>query len=114
MAKKRRSTIGMNPKKPTEFSDRETAERLVDLLNELLRIDHQAISCLINNRVPANTELANHPTVQTFMDANGFTVGPLGLLNGLCGVTPDGLGHIVAIYSDEDTPVLQRFTLNRE
>ena len=103
---------GANRKRPSDETDVETAERLVKLLNEILKTDPIALACLINNRVPANTSLANHPTVQTFMDGNGFTVGLLGILNGLCGVTADGLGHIVAVYSDDPIPVLLQFALN--
>jgi len=104
--------VGANKKSSSDETDIETAERLVKLLNEILEVDPVALACLINNRVPANMLLANHPTVQTFMDGNGFTVGLLGILNGLCGVTVDGFGHIVAVYSDEPMPVLLRFALN--
>ena len=104
--------VGANSKRPSDATDIETAERLVKLLNEILKIDPIALACLITNRVPANMLLTNHPTVQTFMDGNGFTVGLLGILNGLCGVTADGFGHITAVYSDEPTPTLLRFALN--
>lgn len=58
----------------------------VDYLNELLEIDPTSIQTLIDTRVPCNAEMANHETVQVALaDDNKFTLGPLGLLNGLLG-----------------------------
>ena len=112
MAKKRQSSklLGANPKPVTGVpSNPELAGHLVALLNDALTHDPQAVQCLIDNRVPCNMDLANHPTIQTLCTQNGFSVGLLGLLNGLCGVTSTGSGHIVAVYEDDDLRTLRGF-----
>ena len=104
--------LGGNPKEPSDETDLALARKFVVLLNGMLKQDHQAIQCLVDNRIPCNAKLANHDTVQTLMTDNGFSVGVLGVLNGMCGVTEDGLGHIMATYTDDSIPVLTGFVIN--
>jgi len=48
-----------------------------------LSIDKEAITKLINFRVPCNAEMASHPNVQIWKDSEGnYSVGLLGILNG--------------------------------
>lgn len=63
------------------------ASQVVDLLNDLYRLDPDAMHDLIETRVRCNSLLAAHPTVpaQAPEDGDGGLVGILGLLNGLCG-----------------------------
>lgn len=57
------------------------------VLNEAYQADPQAIHALICGRVPCNTKLANHPTVQVSdnpVAGEGYVVGLLGIINGVC------------------------------
>ena len=81
--------------------DYETARKIVNLLNELLTLDRNAVACLIANRVPCNEALAGHETVQVTLQNEGFNVGLLGLLNGLCGSTEDYAGLIIAHFETD-------------
>jgi hypothetical protein len=80
--------------------DLDLAQRIVDLLNELTELDRPAVAALIANRVPCIRELAEHPTVQVGAQHGGFSVGLLGILNGLCGVNDRGWGVIAAKFED--------------
>jgi hypothetical protein len=73
-----------------------TVRETVDLLNELLGLDHDAIHTLINSRVPCNNNIAEHKTVQVsqYPGDKSPKVGILGILNGLFGVREDGMGAI--------------------
>jgi hypothetical protein len=94
--------------------DKELAQRICDFLNELLELDRPAIAALINNRVPCNQAMADHPTVQIGAEHGGFNVGMLGLLNGLCGVRENLYGLIYAIFDGEQGKFqnLIRFEVN--
>lgn len=72
--------------------DLELADRIIDLMNEALKLDPEAVTALIGSRVPCNEALADHPTIQTGMLECRRLVGMLGFLNGLCGVWgPEGI-----------------------
>lgn len=86
----------------TSNQDPKLAQRICEFLNELLEIDRPAIAALIANRVPCNEELSMHPTVQAGAQHGGFNVGWLGILNGLCGIKPNGQGFINAIFEGDD------------
>jgi hypothetical protein len=81
--------------------DLHTAQRLVDFLNDALQTDPSAISLLVNNRVPCNQAMLEHPTIQ----CGTITVGLLGLLNGFVGVYDEGKrkgwGAIAAITEED-------------
>lgn len=72
--------------------DHKLATRIVRLMNEALELDYRAIKNLINTRVDCGYKLSNHPTIQVGRRRHfqGYTVGLLGLLNGLCGVHKKG------------------------
>lgn len=72
-----------------------TAYDAVDLLNQALFDDREAITKLFEHRVSCNEALAYHPTIQVSED---FQVGFLGLLNGIFGVNESQIGHICAVY----------------
>jgi len=80
--------------------DIELAEKVVDYLNDLLEKDRPAIAALVGNRIPCNEDLADHSTCQIRCQHGGFSVGTLGLLNGLCGIHENGRGAIVAVFDD--------------
>jgi hypothetical protein len=68
----------------------ELANKIIDYLNELTKLDKPAMGALISNRVPCNQQFADHPTCQCSSQNDGFYVGLLGILNGLCGIYDDG------------------------
>ena len=68
-----------------------TAEQMIDLLNDVLKIDPEALQTLLAKRVPCNKELADHPTVQIRDEGdNKYSMSLLGLLNGVFGVIGEG------------------------
>ncbi|SRR6266705_4167600 len=75
-------------------------EIIIQYLNSLIALDSQAISKLIDIRVPVNKEFLKHDTVQILQRGTEENpenvVGLLGILNGLCGVDEEGYGYIVA------------------
>lgn len=71
----------------------------VALLNVALAADPQALSLLVEQRVPCNDALARHPTIMVGSAADGTPLlGLLGLLNGLFGADASGFGAIAAVY----------------
>jgi hypothetical protein len=59
-----------------------TVDRVIELLNELIELDREAVSKLIDARVTCSQPLTDHPTVQVGQREDGtFRVGVLGLLN---------------------------------
>ncbi len=103
------------------------AEAIVALMNELLEMDPVAVSALCHVRVPCNETLAAHPKVQVALlrdpaeaagDADEYSFGLLGLLNGLGGVDYMGRGAIAAYFDDdadfddpETPPRIQQFAV---
>ncbi len=77
-------------------------DQTIEVLNEIIRLDPEAISKLVSVRVKCNTEIANHPTVQVAKIDNDFTVGLLGVINGLFGIDNDGWGAIAAELDDNE------------
>ena len=93
--------------------DLELAQKIVDYMNDLLEIDRPAIASLIANRVPCNEEMGKHPTAQVMIQNDGYALGLLGLLNGLCGTYDSGWGAIAADfeYPKDQASVLKRFRI---
>lgn len=89
------------------MTQEELADLMIERLNEIARHDPEAIAKLIEQRVPCNDEMAEHPTVQVNTDYGGPRVGVLGLLNGLVGAIDEGklkgYGFIAAVYDDNGT-----------
>lgn len=77
-------------------------DETVDFLNELLKTDPLATHSLFSMRTSCNERLADHPTVQvgTIGTSTYHIVGLIGIINGLFGVDDDGVGHIIADYTD--------------
>lgn len=86
--------------------DAKLVRHIVELLQEAIELDRNAVSALVAARVPCNEALANHPTIQVGDSAGCFSVGLLGILNGLCGVDAEDWGA-VAIDVDSDGLVLR-------
>ncbi len=82
------------------------AEDAVNFLNELVKLDSEAISALIQSRVPCNEKMENHWSVQvTGADGGPSLLGFLGVINGLFGTidfgSREGYGPITAVFSDD-------------
>lgn len=77
-------------------------DSILDVLNDLLAADENAISSLVEHRVAANEALADHPTAQVVVCDYGPRIGPsiglLGVLNAIVGADEDGYGYICAEY----------------
>lgn len=58
------------------------------ILNEAYAADPAAIHALICNRVPCSRSLADHPTIQVEVNTvplrESYSVGLLGIINGIC------------------------------
>lgn len=85
------------------------------MLNEAYALDPAAIHALCENRVPCNSKLANHPTIQVgLVPIDGrerYHVGLIGLLNGLF----SGPERVAVVWDDKDktleSPVMTGFTI---
>lgn len=93
-----------------------TLHETIDLLNRLAVIDPDAARALFTAKVSCGQALADHPTIQVSHDGWGFQVGPLGLINGLFGVFPEGhpkagYGPITMVVGPGERP---RFVLTTE
>ena len=93
-------------------------QKLIDFLNEVVKLDPYAVAELLTVKVECNKALAEHPTIQvhvasedpneltglTFLRPGTSRVGILGILNGFCGVYEYGpkknWGPIAARYGD--------------
>ena len=101
------------------LKDAITARDVVDLLNELLKADHDAILGLMNHRERVTDALANHPAVQVREhrgEPSTCSIGLIGLLNGLFGTIEggyyDGYGPIMVGLRKKD--MIARFMLTEE
>jgi hypothetical protein len=77
-------------------------DRIVDLLNEVIKLDSEAAQKLFNFRVPCNNEILNHPTIQVNGDdPQKYTVSFLGILNGIFPLNSKGYGYL-CIHIDDN------------
>lgn len=79
----------------------EQFEKVLSALNQAVKDDPLAVRILLNNLVPCNEALADHPTVvvERHEEELGHTVGPLGLVNGVLAAA--GLPLVASHWSDE-------------
>ncbi len=88
--------------------------QIIDFLNQLVVLDRDAVSALINTRVPCNKQFSEHETVQVLAGENEtYSVGLLGILNGLCGKDENGWGFIVAEINQEND-IVERFMHSKD
>ena len=78
----------------------------VTVLNDALKLDTDAITRLVNTRIPIDIDspLIDHPSIQVGMgEVDGklvYYIRPLGLINGLFGSNDDQYGYIYANIAD--------------
>jgi len=82
-----------------------TSEHVVKVLNDMLASDAQATNNLFNYRVKCNQELAEHPTVQV---KSNYTVGLIGVINGLLG---EGGEPLICVTTDDATDDIVEFKI---
>jgi hypothetical protein len=77
-----------------------TLDETIAFLNELVKLDAEALGSLVETRVPCNNALAHHATVQVnaYEGKCKYKVGLLGILNGLFGTDDKGWGGIAASF----------------
>lgn len=92
-----------------------TVDDVVDLINELISIDPDAMLKLFNTRIHCNDKLADHPTIQVRGyelkgdDIKLPNMGILGILNGLFGVDEEGRGPFeLTVDLDGDEKLLMK------
>lgn len=73
---------------------------VVQMLNEAMKTDPEAMTRLVESRVSCTLPLADHPTIQVRSDDKGYSVGMLGVLNGIFGVDSTGSGAIAAEFDE--------------
>lgn len=83
----------------------EPVDKAIQVLNEALEQDSNAIHALIRHRVVCNAALADHRSIQVgqYTDSKLFHVGLLGIINGIFGITPTGRGLIEMVVDDDGT-----------
>ncbi len=69
----------------------DAVNRALDLLNDALRRDPEAMTRLINLRAECNDSLAGHPLIQVGIYGGVYRIGVLGLLNAALGDSPTGV-----------------------
>jgi hypothetical protein len=70
------------------MSTTDTIQPYIEYMESILRADPAAMHSLVNNRIPCNSQLADHPTspVETIptKDGDTYAVSTFGIVNGLC------------------------------
>ncbi len=84
-------------------------EEAIQVLNEALALDPDAVNAIMLRRVPCNEKISDHPTIQV---GNG-DMSALGLINGLFGINKNGYGFITANV-DEITGRIESFNKTKE
>lgn len=89
------------------------ADKVVEVLNELHRLDPVATDRLFNARVRCNDAVADHPNLLVASDAMGWRIGIMGVLNGIL-AREDSCGSGVAAVLDNGVVVgFQTVNLNQ-
>jgi len=65
--------------------------KAIDVLNDALSRDPEAMTRLVNLRVPCRKELGQHSTIRIQRLGDEHRVGILGLINGIFGDWPSGV-----------------------
>ncbi len=98
------------------------AHDIIRVMNSAVALDKAAVSALACKRVICNSALAEHPTIQVRTEqtststgiavlVNKYSLGLVGLLNGIAGKDEHGNGYIAADF-DNNTGELIKFCLN--
>lgn len=77
-----------------------TLDEVIEALNSMLACDNKAIQSMVMDRVRCNEALADHPSAQVAGDSGYYSIGLLGVINGLFGVDEWGRGPIALVAID--------------
>jgi len=87
-----------------------TVDEAIEYLNSVLEADPLAMRALLCLFIPCNEKLANHPTaICNGHWAEGFTIGLLGLLNGMFGFDDAAQTGAIACELDTENRRLVKF-----
>lgn len=93
----------MSNENPHAIRESITVDHAIEVLNRMLQTDHNATALLfLTARVPCHEGLADDPTIQVRAykvnkDDPAYSVGILGIINGLFGIDEGGWGLITAV-----------------
>lgn len=90
------------------------ARRIVELMNEALELDPDAVTALRSHYVPCNVALTGHESIQVGLvpgdhPERGYQVGLLGILNGIAGVDFRTNWGAVSVIVDKESGRIERF-----
>lgn len=86
-----------------------TTQDIVDVLNDLLKTDPEAISALFWNRVPANEKLLNHSTAMCNVKNEALDFPTIGLLGVIQAIAAKDGDIIVACCDENDVIMIISF-----
>lgn len=97
---------GKRPFPPARVKEGVYFKIALEVLNEALELDRDAISALMRSEIPINQALAEHWSIQVGNsvenpERRGYVLRPLGLINGLFGVDKDSYGHIGMLLRED-------------
>jgi len=87
---------------------------VLGILNSLYKTDPRATYALLHNRVPANKDLMEHPTLMVQCESDKCEypeIGLMGVINGIIGNEGKIIKAVHTLESDEDYPILTGFVL---
>lgn len=89
-----------------------TVDDAIALLNSMVKADPKATEALVEQRIPCNEALAEHPTIQVVggEGPNPPKVGLLGVINGMFGIDDQGWGPIAAQFKGDSAENLGPLT----
>lgn len=81
-----------------------SVKEAIDLLNDALKTDRKSIEEMFKTRIKCTKKLMNHKTIQVrkYISDEFPTVGVLGLINGIFGISEKGAGPICMVLGDDD------------
>jgi len=89
------------------LNEKVTIDDAIGFLNSLVEVDADAVTRLVDARVQCNQEMADHESVQVqaYDGDENYSVGILGVLNGLFGTfdcgPAEGWGPITALFNED-------------
>ena len=79
-----------------------TIDDAIDFLNDLITLDKDAMTKLVDQKVTCNEGMAFHPTVQVGINEDKeYIVGMAGILNGLFGINTNKYGYITFVFGED-------------
>lgn len=82
-------------------------DQVINLLNELNKIDSLATRNLFESRVYCKKELEDHPSIVTMGQGPVPQLGILGIINGFFGPLSNGTGPITAVYTEDEKEIIR-------